>query len=88
VEAARFLVSGRVQGVAFRAWTRQQAIELGLRGHACNLEDGRVEVLAAGATAAIEALAARLQHGPRHARVESVSRADAAIPDRDGFTIA
>jgi acylphosphatase len=88
VDAARFLVSGRVQGVAFRAWTRQQAIELGLRGHARNLDDGRVEVLAAGVPAALEALAARLQHGPQHARVESVSRAGAAMPDRDGFTIA
>lgn len=87
MQAARFLVSGRVQGVAFRAWTQRQAVELGLRGHARNLDDGRVEVLAAGATAAIEALAARLWCGPQHARVESVARADAAIPDRDGFTI-
>ena len=46
--AARFLVEGRVQGVFFRASTREQALGLGLRGHAVNLDDGTVEVLAVG----------------------------------------
>ncbi|HEX7770686.1 MAG TPA: acylphosphatase, partial [Dokdonella sp.] len=41
--AARFLVSGRVQGVFFRASTQARALELGLVGHARNLADGRVE---------------------------------------------
>jgi acylphosphatase len=72
--AARFFVSGRVQGVAFRAHTRQQALALGLRGHARNLADGRVEVIAAGDAAAIDTLAAWLRHGPPLARVETVVR--------------
>jgi acylphosphatase len=41
-------VSGRVQGVGFRWWTRARALELGLRGSASNLSDGRVEVVAEG----------------------------------------
>lgn len=72
--AARFLVSGRVQGVAFRAYTRVQANALDLRGHARNLSDGRVEVLAVGDAAAIERLAEWLQHGSPLARVDAVVR--------------
>ena len=72
--AARFLVSGRVQGVAFRAYTRAQANALDLRGYARNLSDGRVEVLAVGDAAAIERLAEWLQHGPPLARVDAVVR--------------
>ena len=86
-EAARFLVSGRVQGVAFRAWTRAQAAELGLRGHARNLADGRVEVVAAGAAGALATLAQRLHRGPPQARVDAVSREATEVPDRDGFAI-
>jgi acylphosphatase len=83
--AARFVVAGRVQGVGFRAWTRRQAQALGLRGHAMNLADGRVEVLAAGAPGAINALDAALRRGPALAQVDSVQRVNAAMPDHDGF---
>ncbi len=71
---ARFLISGHVQGVAFRAHTRAQALTLDLRGHARNLADGRVEVLAVGDAEAVERLAAWLQHGPPSARVDRVRR--------------
>ncbi|MFL6576710.1 MAG: acylphosphatase, partial [Povalibacter sp.] len=46
IVARRCFVSGRVQGVYYRASARQKAIELGVSGYASNLEDGRVEVLA------------------------------------------
>ena len=72
--AARFFVSGRVQGVAFRAHTRQQALALGLRGHARNLADGRVEVVVAGDTSAIDALERWLHRGPPLARVDALTR--------------
>ena len=68
MSAARFIVSGRVQGVWFRASTREQALALGLRGFARNLPDGRVEVLAAGDDAALDRLAAWLRQGPPLAR--------------------
>ncbi|MCC8362359.1 acylphosphatase [Lysobacter sp. A6] len=75
--AARFFIEGRVQGVFFRASTRQQATELGLRGYARNLHDGRVEVLAVGDVQALERLAEWLKHGPPHARVSRVERISA-----------
>lgn len=74
--ATRFLVSGKVQGVFFRASTREQARHLGLCGHARNLADGRVEVLAVGAVDAIDTLAQWLRHGPPLAQVEAVNRED------------
>lgn len=86
--AARFFVRGRVQGVAFRAYTRAQANALDLRGHARNLSDGRVEVLAVGDAAAIERLAEWLQHGPPLARVESVVRETVdTAPELQGFAV-
>lgn len=74
METARFLVSGRVQGVGFRAAARTEALRLGVSGHARNLRDGTVEVVASGSAAAIAALEAWLQHGPDGARVDAVRR--------------
>lgn len=86
--AARFLVSGRVQGVFFRASTRDQAQRLGLRGHARNLPDGRVEVWAVGEADAIDALARWLRHGPPMARVDEVERREAGGDTAaEGFSI-
>ena len=70
--ARRFWISGRVQGVWFRAGTREQALALGLSGYARNLLDGRVEVLAQGDPDALDALQRWLQRGPPLARVERV----------------
>jgi acylphosphatase len=88
--AARFRVRGKVQGVFFRASTRNEAQRLGLRGHARNLPDGSVEVLAVGGGDAIAALERWLQHGPAHARVDEVMRSDAADAAEagDGFVTA
>ena len=79
MSAARFVVSGKVQGVFFRASARDRANALGLRGFAKNLPDGRVEVLAAGSDAAIDELAAWLREGPPMARVDDLER----LPARD-----
>ncbi|WJW76130.1 acylphosphatase [Thiohalobacter sp. IOR34] len=70
--ALRCWVSGRVQGVFFRASTRDQARRLGLTGYARNLPDGRVEVVAVGEPAALERLRDWLWQGPPAARVEDV----------------
>lgn len=83
--AARFLVGGRVQGVFFRASTRQEALRLGLTGYAKNLPDGRVEVLAVGDAAAIAALAGWLAHGPPLAKVETLRHDDVEAAAADGF---
>ncbi|NKZ39735.1 MULTISPECIES: acylphosphatase [Oleiagrimonas] len=83
--AARFLVSGRVQGVFYRASTREQALRLGLSGSAVNLADGRVEVIAEGAPDAIDALERWLHEGPPAARVEQVERSTFAADVAPGF---
>lgn len=90
MRAARFLVCGRVQGVGFRAATRREAERLGISGYAHNRDDGRVEVLAVGAAAAITALADWLRHGPRFARVDSLAREelDPPPPVDAGFRVA
>jgi len=69
----RCLVSGRVQGVFFRASTARKAIGLGVTGHAVNLPDGRVEVIACGPTENVEALCEWLKSGPPAARVDTLS---------------
>ncbi len=69
----RCLVSGRVQGVFFRASTREEARRLGLSGYARNLADGRVEVLACGPRAAVAELRDWLRQGPPLARVEALA---------------
>ncbi|MBK1732604.1 acylphosphatase [Thiococcus pfennigii] len=69
----RCLVAGRVQGVAFRASARAQALRLGVAGHARNLADGRVEVLACGPAAALAELRRWLARGPSRAEVEEVT---------------
>lgn len=84
---ARFLVSGRVQGVFFRAGTRERAVALGLAGHARNLPDGRVEVIASGPPEAIAALEAWLAQGPPLARVQSVERGEAPGGVQAGFRV-
>ena len=86
--AARFRVSGRVQGVFFRASTRQQALRLGLSGSARNLDDGRVEVIANGDDESLDALARWLRQGPAAAKVAEVVREDWEGPVPPGFRIA
>jgi acylphosphatase len=71
----RFLIAGAVQGVGFRWFVAGQARSLGLTGYACNLPDGRVEVVARGTDAdRLERLEAVLRTGPASARVEQVER--------------
>ncbi|HVF18243.1 MAG TPA: acylphosphatase [Steroidobacteraceae bacterium] len=70
--ARRCFVSGLVQGVFFRASTRQKAAELGLNGFAANLPDGRVEVLVVGQENAAGQLIEWLKRGPPAARVSGV----------------
>jgi len=76
----RFLVSGRVQGVFFRASAQAEAQRLGVSGSATNLADGRVEVIASGTDAGLAELEKWLQVGPPAARVTSVVREN--IEDR------
>jgi acylphosphatase len=71
-KAKHCLVSGKVQGVFYRASAAEQARHLGLTGYAKNLPDGRVEVLACGEADAVEQLIAWLRQGPPLAKVSGV----------------
>ncbi len=68
----RLLISGRVQGVCFRAYARDEARSLGLKGWVRNLPDGRVEALAQGDPAKIESFESWCRRGPSYARVREV----------------
>lgn len=82
----QFTITGRVQGVFFRDSTREFAATLGLNGHAINLANGSVEVVACGTDDAIDALAAWLQTGPRMATVNGVSRQEMSCERPSEFT--
>lgn len=88
--ARRFLIAGRVQGVGFRWFVARLARELGLRGAARNLPDGRVDVTAAGNTAELAQLEMALRTGPPGARVDRLEvlevEDEATVPK--GFSIS
>jgi acylphosphatase len=85
--ARRFFVRGRVQGVGFRYFVERHAGELGVTGYARNLDDGRVEVYAAGPRNAVTELARMLRQGPRWSDVRGVEELDAGPESRSGFRI-
>ena len=80
-------VSGRVQGVFFRASTVDQARSLGVTGWTKNLPDGRVEVVAYGDEQSLVLLRNWLNTGPRGARVDDVSGQTIAFKEFDEFEI-
>jgi acylphosphatase len=84
--ARRCIVSGRVQGVFFRASARNMALELDVCGYAINLPDGRVEVHAEGDAAAVAALCDWLWDGPEAAEVAHVECKAAPVEGYDDFT--
>lgn len=86
-QALRCRVTGRVQGVFFRASAQRRAQALGVVGYARNLADGSVEVLAIGPPAALEELRAWLAVGPSAARVRILECTSEPLPEPvpDGF---
>lgn len=91
--AARFYVDGRVQGVSFRFFVRENADRLHLTGFVRNLSDGRLEAQAYGSEASLQKLEKLLHKGPRMAKIDSVEREDLEgdelehIQSREGFEI-
>ncbi len=73
-------VRGRVQGVAFRAWTQAQAEKLGLKGWVRNNDDGSVSALFVGPKAAVDEMTAQLWGGPGAAAVEDVAVHPVEVP--------
>ena len=85
--ARHVTVAGRVQGVFFRAWTKQQADALGIRGWVRNTPDGHVEALVEGDDEAVERMIERMRDGPPSARVEDLRSGDVEPCDFAGFEV-
>ena len=81
-------ITGRVQGVAYRAWAQRQAEALGLSGWVRNRRDGSVEALFCGPRERVQAMIESCRTGPRLAQVEDVTVLGPAEPVTGGFTIA
>jgi acylphosphatase len=77
VQARRFVVRGRVQGVGFRWFVEREAHILGIAGWVRNNADSSVEVLAMGTPEQLAGLRSRLYQGPRAARVDDVQESEA-----------
>ncbi len=87
MNAKRLVMTGRVQGVGYRAWLAHKANELGVEGWVRNRADGAVEALISGDTAAVEELARLCRRGPRLAEVVSISEDLAEPPEQPGFQL-
>ena len=85
--ARRCYVSGRVQGVFYRASTRQKAIELGCAGYARNLPDGRVEVLAVGERQAVQSLVDWLWRGSPASEVKLVEVQELSLDEIEDIPV-
>ena len=86
--ALRIRLTGRVQGVGFRWFTRRAAQELGLTGRVRNLPDGRVEVEVAGTPERLDAFRERLRQGPRGSHVTGLEEEELPqAPAWEGFVI-
>jgi len=80
-------ISGRVQGVYFRASSQQQAIDYSLSGYARNLADGDVEVLLCGEEENIEKMLSWLAHGPEQAEVTQIHHKKVPWQEHHFFSI-
>ncbi len=85
--AIRIVMSGRVQGVGFRAWAERRARERGLSGWIRNCRDGTVEAVFAGQKSRVDQIIDLCRSGPAHARVEVLERYEAEAPAMPGFQI-
>lgn len=87
MKRARVIVSGRVQGVFYRATCAAVARELGLGGYVRNLPHGRVEAAFEGPEADVDAMVAWCRHGPDLARVDEVEVISEPLRGEVGFRV-
>ena len=85
--ARRVRVTGRVQGVFFRAWTCEQAQELHVTGWVRNCADGSVEAFVEGDEGSVEQLIGQMHDGPPGARVDNLKVSDAAAEALSSFEV-
>lgn len=87
MQATRFLIEGRVQGVGYRDWCRKEATRRGLTGTVRNLPDGRVEAVIVGDSPATDAMLAACREGPAAASVTAIGLEPADDPNVSTFLI-
>jgi acylphosphatase len=85
MRSAHLRITGRVQGVGYRAWAIETAARLGLRGWVRNRGDGSVEALVIGADDPVAAMIEACRAGPFTARITGVAVSEAADDGSDGF---
>ncbi len=85
--AIRCIITGRVQGVWFRAWTEKEATARGLNGWVRNLPDGSVEALFSGPEQTVRDMIGLCRSGPPLAHVDAITEAPAGPPQNGVFTI-
>lgn len=83
--ARHLMITGRVQGVWYRAWTTQTAEKLGVSGWVRNRSDGSVEAVITGQPQAVETMIERCRAGPPNAAVDNVTVQPAVAPETSGF---
>ena len=83
----RVSITGRVQGVGYRAWTEGEARTRGLDGWVRNRRDGAVEALFSGDTAVVEAMLAACRDGPSAALVSAIDVVEVEAPAEPGFRV-
>ena len=79
------LLSGRVQGVWYRGWMKQEATRLGLSGWVRNLSDGRVEALISGIEEDVDEMSGLCWQGPPLAKVTDIALETTPAPAEQGF---
>ncbi|WP_343713324.1 acylphosphatase [Inquilinus sp.] len=84
-KALSLRITGRVQGVGYRAWLAGQSGAAGLDGWVRNRRDGSVEALLSGPAGAVDRVAAACRRGPSMALVDRVQATEAEPPDHPGF---
>jgi acylphosphatase len=87
IRTVQVLISGRVQGVWYRAWTEETARGLGLAGWVRNRRDGNVDAVFSGPPDAVAAMLERCAEGPPKARVAAVEVVAEGLPAPDGFSV-
>lgn len=87
MKTLKIFISGTVQGVFFRTFLKEKADELGLKGFARNLEDGRVEVVVEGRDENVNEMVKSCRQGPPHSDVKNVEIEEVKHQGFDEFKI-
>ncbi len=87
MSSVHVIISGRVQGVWYRAWTQKTAQGLGLSGWVRNCADGSVEAVFSGPDDKVDLMIEKCRRGPMLARVDDIRQSPAEPPSEAGFTL-